>query len=277
MAAGWKLGALLTELRQGRLHDTSSQVPGAYTDYLWEDDQLVRYINEACRRFARKSLVIRDGTSSITKFTTVDSQEFYPLDPSIVAVLSVRQTGGASTLQPLVINPADPQDLVRAGHDGFDTYHTPDLMFFDVNTLVNLLPGKPLAWATDEDVIADPNGSFGVMNLRLYPICAQPYDGNVCQMRVIREPINDLLLSNLSAYPEIPASHHLDMLDWAAYLALSNVDTDVAGANAPERAEKFKASFEQHCLDARKEVMRKLFTPMQWGFGQNGFTWEPNI
>ncbi len=274
--AGWKLGALLRELRKGRLHDTSDQVSGAYTDYLWDDDQLVRYINEACRRFARQSLCLRDYTSPITQITTVDQQEFYPLDPSIVAVISARQTGGVSTLTPSFTNPADFQDLVRAGHDGFDTYHTPDLMFFDVNQLENLPPGKPLAWATDEGVVPDVNGSFGAMSLRLFPLCATPYDGNVVQLRVCREPITDLTIKNLGAYPEIPAANHLDILDHAAYLALSSVDTDVAGANAVQRAADFKKQFEATCVTARRQAMLKFFTPQQWGFGQNGWTWEPN-
>ena len=199
-----------------------------------------------------------------------------PLDPSICAVISARQIGGVSTLTPSFTNPADFQDLVRAGHDGFDTYHTPDLMFFDVNQLENLPPGKPLSWATDEGVVADPNGSFGVMALRLYPICATPYDGNVVQLRVCREPANDLTLKNLAAYPEIPAAHHLDILDHAAYLALSNADTDVAGANAPERAEAFEKTFLGNVTKARNLAMRKFFTPLQWGFGQSGWTWEPN-
>jgi hypothetical protein len=274
--AGWKLGALLKELRKGRLHDVSDQVSGAYTDYLWDDEQLCRYINEACRRFARQSLCLRDYTSSITRVTTVDSQEFYPLDPSIVAVISVRQMGGVSTLTPSWTNPPDTQDLVRAGHDGFDTYHTPDLMLFDVNQLENLPPGKPRAWATDEGVVADANGSFGAMSLRLFPLCATPYDGNVVQLRVCREPITDLTIKNLSAYPEIPAAHHLDILDHAAYLALSNADTDVAGANAVERAENFEKKFEASCVKARRDALRKFFTPQQWGFGGNGWTWEPN-
>jgi hypothetical protein len=274
MAAGWKLGALLKELRKGRLHDVSDQVSGASTDYLWDDDQLVRYINEAARKFARESLCIRDYTSTITRVTTVDSQEFYPLDPSIVAVISARQLGGVSVVQPTVTNPPDFQDLVKAGHDGFDTYHTPDLMLFDVNQLENLPPGKPRAFATDEGVVADANGSFGAMSLRLYPICAAPYDGNVVQLRVCREPIDDLTIKNLNAYPEIPAANHLDILDHAAYLALSNVDTDVAGANAVERAENFEKKFLANVDKARRIALRKFFTPLQWGFGNNGWTWE---
>ena len=61
------------------------------------------------------------------------------------------------------------------------------------------------------------------------------------------------------------------MLDWAAYLALRIVDVD---AGMPSRANEFRASFEDHVKNARNSAMRKLFAPLQWGFGRNGFTWE---
>lgn len=260
--AAMSLSALLSELRRNLLHDRSDQVGGTASDYLWDDSTLVRYIDQACRRFARRSLCIRDNVSpSATQITTVDGQAFYPLHPAVFAVLSVRMAG-------------DNTDLARAGHDGFDNYHTPDLIFFDPSQLEQMPPGKPLAWSTDESVLVDTNGSVTAMNLRLFPMVAAPYDGVLGTLRVIREPLVDLVLSNLTAFPEIPPAHHLDMLDWAAYLALRNVDTDVAGAGAAQRAADFAARFEGHCQDARKEVMRKLFSPLQWGFGHSGWSWE---
>ena len=60
------------------------------------------------------------------------------------------------------------------------------------------------------------------------------------------------------------------MLDWAAYLALRIVDDDAGSAR---RALEFRASFDQHVKEARTLVMRKLFTPVEWGFGRGGFSW----
>ena len=258
-----QLGDLLSELRENVLHDKSDQVAGA-SDYLWTDATLVRYIDEAHRRMARRGLMIRDSTTaSVTQITTVNNQQFYPLDPSVLAVLSLQMVG-------------DNQTLARAGYDAFNNYYTnvPDTMFFDPSQLSNMQPGKAVAWSTDQSVIADPNGSWSVINLTLYPVIATPYDNIVGNMRVIRLPIERFSTANLTAYPEIPEDHHLDMLDWAAYLALRSVDTDVAGANAAARAADFAARFEAHCQDARKEAMRKLFVPQQWGFGRNGWSWE---
>ena len=115
------LGDLLCELRGNMLRDKSDLVSGA-DDRLWNDETLVRYIDEAQRRLARRALVIRDSSSSVTQFTTVVNAASYPLDPAIRAVLSVRMTG-------------DHQDLPRAGHDAFNAYHTPDPLFFDAAML----------------------------------------------------------------------------------------------------------------------------------------------
>ena len=55
------------------------------------------------------------------------------------------------------------------------------------------------------------------------------------------------------------------------HLVSLKADTD-AGDIA--RANGYKASFEEHCKVAKAEFMRKTFTPLQWGFGRNGFTYE---
>ena len=95
-------------------------------------------------------------------------------------------------------------------------------------------------------------------------------DGNVLRLRVVRKPLDRLTVGSPSARPEIPEDYHIEMLDWAAYLALRIVDDD---AGSPRRAADFKATFEESVRKARTEVMRKLFAPMDWGFGRGGFSW----
>ena len=260
-----KLCDLLDELRNGILHDVTNQVAGSInTDQLWSDERLVRYINEAQRRFARLGLILRDGTTpSCTQFktTAVDDNEgnwSTELDPSVIAVLSCRMIG-------------DTADLARAGHSAFDTYREPDTYFFDPSSLSTIPPGKPVAYDTDETLSLSDDGQLSVVTLRLYPAPSTPYVGVTGQLRVIRMPLEHLTIKNLNAEPEIPTSLHIDMLDWAAYLALRKVDID---ASMPERAQEFRQSFEAHVEEARREMQKKLFTPMQWSFGRNGFSWE---
>lgn len=251
------LQELLDELRFNILHDRSDRVAGT-PDYLWSDATLVRYINEAQRRFARLGLVIRDGTSDVTRITLRSGVDEYPLDQSVLAVLSVRY-------------PGDNADLARAGHAAFDTYRQPDPYYFDPSQLSTLQPGKTLAYSTDEYLYTDDYDSVSVVTLRVYPVPAADQADKVLQMRVVRMPLLDLIPSRMSVVPEIPADHHLEMLDWAAYLALRIVDLD---AGAPSRALEFRKSFEENVQRARNNAMRKLFAPLQWGFGRNGFSWE---
>lgn len=262
------LGDLLLELRENILHDRSDQVAGS-SDYLWSDTTLVRYIDEAQRRLARQTLIIRDGTTPqccqillvAPSPAPAPGQIEYPMDPSVLAVLSARFTG-------------DIADLGRAGHSVLDTYRTvDDTYFFDSSRLSTLQPGKPLAFASDEFLSVDSAGSWGVPNFRVYPAPTHDYAGQVINLRVIRLPITRFKLKDLTAVPEVPEDYHLLMLDWAAYLALRIVDVD---AGDPVRAKEFHDSFEVACLQVRREVMRKLFVPGSWGFGRSGWSWTGN-
>ena len=261
------LGDLLSELRENMLHDRSSQVAGA-SDYLWSDATLIRYIDQAQRRFARRTLCIRDKTTAqCCQFKTVVGKDEYPLDPSVISVLSVQMTG-------------DVADLARAGHSDFQTYRQPDTYFFDPGMLSSLPPGKPLAYGTDEGLAENDFGSVSVVTLRLFPMVGTGYGNITGKLRVCRMPLVNLHARNMHAIPEIPSDYHLDMLDWAAYLALRMPDID-AGDNALARAEAFRDSFEGpapyrsggHVGECIREMKRKLFTPMQWGFGRSGYSW----
>lgn len=253
-----RLGELLTELRENILHDRSDRVSGS-PDYLWSDDTLVRYIDEAQKRFARKGLVIRDGTNSdVCQVRLQTGVEYYTLHPSVLAVISARLDGEQS-------------DLPRAGHANLTAFSRYDPYFYDNSMVTALTPGKPLGFTTDEFVSSDDYDSQSVLTMRVFPAPSSQYNNQIIKLRVIRMPLEPLLSSCLTAVPEIPEMHHLEMLDWAAYLALRIVDVDGGWS---KRAYEFRDSFEAHVKGARDAAMRKLFAPLQWGFGRNGFSWE---
>lgn len=251
------LSDLLDELRNNILRDRSDQVSGP-SDYLWSDKTLTRYINQAERRFARLSLSLRDAsTPQCCTVNLVAATTIYPLDRSVIAVISAKY-------------PADNGDIARAGHSQLNTYQTPDTYFFDPGQLGTLPPGKVVAFTTDEEVQADADGQRSVVTMRVYPTPAAPY-ATPLALRVVRLPLNSLI--EPQDEPEIAEEFHLDMLDWAAYLALRISDHD---AGDYQRALAFKATFEQNAENARKATLRKLFTPSAWGFGRNGFSWVGN-
>lgn len=251
------LDDLLSELRENILYDRTAEVAGD-TSYLWSTATLIRYIDEAQRRFARQALVIRDSvTREVCEVELVEGQTNYTLHESVRAVVSAKFDG-------------DSYDLARAGHTAFDDYRPPDQNNWDMSMLLSQTPGKPRAYATDEQAALDDNDSSGVVSMRIYPAPSAAYAGDIIRLRVIRMPIERLAANNLQAIPEVPEDHHLEMLDWAAYLALRIVDHE--GGN-PARALEFRASFEAHVKEARKSVLRKMFVPQSWGFGRNGWSW----
>lgn len=252
------LRELLQLLRGPILNDRTDRVSGT-SDYLWEDDTLVTYINEAQRRFATRGLVLRDATTpELTRVTLVEGQSTYTLHEAVIAVISAKVEGSS-------------YDLIRAGHDMLNTCRQSSETWSDPAAFAGQPAGPPLAFSTDEQVVEDDFGSLAVVSLRVYPEPSAAAAGSVLQLRVVRKPVEPLRVGNLSAYPEIPEEHHIEMLDWAAYLALRIVDDD---AGAPKRAAEFAQSFESHVQQARAAAMRKMFAPMRWGFGRGGFSWS---
>jgi hypothetical protein len=255
-----RLGDLLEELRDNILSDKSDQV-GVRTDQRWSDTTLVRYINQAQERFAKRSECLRDAaTPEVCQLQLVAGQQDYALHPKLLGILSARCVG-------------DGYDLARAGHSNLDTYRANDTQFFDTSYISTLTPGKVIAFTTDEGLLADAQNALNCMTFRTYPNVGA---GNavLVNMRVVRLPIRTLKLSDLEGQPEIPETYHLDMLDWAGYLALRQPDLDIAGGDAPGRAKDLKDSFEAHVQDAKRELKRRLFAPAAFQFGGNGFTYE---
>jgi hypothetical protein len=117
-------------------------------------------------------------------------------------------------------------------------------------------------------LVEDDDGTIATVSMRIYPTPRAADDGTLIRLRVIRMPLDELTVDNLVAVPEIPVDHHLEMLDWAAYLALRIVDVDAGNA---KRAADFAQSFEAHVQEARKLILNKLYVPQRWGFGRGGW------
>src|SRR5574343_1086299 len=254
------LSELISELRRNILYDRSDRTDGD-SDQLWDDDTLVRYIDEAQRKLAREGLVIRDGsTVEVTQVTLATGQHTYALHSSVIAVISARYD-------------TDQPDLKRVGHWFLAGFQVPDRDYFDVNLATTLTPGRPLAFSTDEEVRtnSDAGDSAGVMALRVYPTPTASENGKKVYLRVIRMPIERLGKKHLKMTPEVPEEHHLEMLDWAAYLALRVQDQDAGNSS---EAAKFESRFLATIKRAQRAQMRKLFSPQGWGFGRSRWSWE---
>lgn len=253
------LTTLLAELRENILHDRSDRVSGQ-SDRLWSDETLVRYINEAQKKFARQSYALRDATTAaVCEVTLATDTATYSLHPSILHVISGQLTG-------------DTGDMIRTGHDALSVYRTVvDDRVFDVNAFPATVTGKPLAFSTDE-AFAVTSGVSSKVQLRVYPTPSSDYNNVKINLRVIRLPLVDFTTTSTDTqFPEIPDQYHMDMLDWAAYLSLRIADDE---AGDQKLAERYASTFEANTKKAMHDALKQMFAPRRWGFGRAGFAWE---
>lgn len=250
----------LDELRGGILRDVTALKSGP-ADHFWQDSNLVRYIDDAQKRFARLSLCIRDSTTpSVSQVVLVGdgATDTYRLDPSVLFVASARHED-------------DSYDLRRMKHSSSGSQNE-FTEWYEFAT--NPVEGKPSMFSTDEGL--DPENDHAI-NMRFFGMPKDRTDnvqtGKIVYLRTIRKPLVELTISTLDANFEIPSEYQLDMLEWAAYRALRNLDID---GEDRTKAEGHKKRFEDAVLECKKDIRRKLWQPEMWAFGDNGFTYVHN-
>jgi hypothetical protein len=250
-----KISEALDELRTGILRDEALLAEGP-DDHLWQDTSIIRYMNFIQNMWARKTLTLRDSTTTmVTQVTLVEGTAQYILHKAVRTVLSARYD-------------TNTVDLKRASHPVLAQSNVVDSDYFDINSVGVNTPGVPLAFTTDEGLDLATNAS---VTLRVFPTPSAEVAGKKLYLRVARMPLNVLALTALSATFEIPEEYHLSLLDGVAWRCYLNDDRDGASA----KADACKARFDAAMLEAAKEQRAKMYQPTNWAFGRNGFTWSP--
>lgn len=247
------LEELLGELRTNILRDDAELASGP-SDTLWTDDSLVLYINDAQKRFARRTLSLRDSTTpEVVEVALVSGIATYALNASVLAVVSARFD-------------TDTHDLTRVGRAVLAIVRPEDNVWFDSNNIAAMTPGRPRAFSTDEGLEAD---SKAVM-LTVYPTPTDAEDGLLLNLRVARLPLVDFSIDKLNVESEIDEMYQLDMLEWAAFRALRNSDIDGHSSAAKDHEKRFNDAAQE----VLKDIRRKMRAPMRFEFGRGGFAWE---
>ena len=249
------LGEQLDELRGNVLRDRSDLIAGD-TDSLWSDESLLRYIKDGERRFARQTLLLRDGhTPQYCQITVREGVREYSMNELVIAVISARAAGQTT-------------DLYRSGHALVMVPKSREIL--DLDTIANdtTSTGAPQAIYTDETLVY---ASRGRVTLSVYPLPNADADGTVLTARVVRLPKGDYTLQDLDRESEIPEDYQLDVLQWAAYRAQANHDGDAGSATS---ADRHKQAFDEAVARAIKELKRKVFANTGINYGANGFSWE---
>lgn len=249
----------LDELRYRLLRDTSNIIAGYKKDFLYSDDQLLRYIREAEYKFARETHILQDSVSPLlTQVILKTGVSVYELNCAVFEVVSARYDTCIT-------------DLTRTGH--FELYNrSTGEDTFDLYTVSNQTQdtGAPMAFSTDEGSVGKNFGAS--VNLKVYPTPSATEDGNKVYLRVCRLPMRSYGIDKMeSSACEFPLDYQLDVLSWAAFRALEGLDAD---KGAPIPAEKHRLNFEAAVADAKKKLHRQMHAPMRIGYGGAGLSWR---
>jgi hypothetical protein len=248
------LGDMLHELRFNILRDRSDLIAGD-NDSLWSDETLLRYIQDAERKFARDTLIIRDSTTpQYCHLRLKEGVKNYSLDPLILGVLSARYD-------------EMPYDLARSGH-GIVTASQPST-YFEFNPLAQYTvpPGIPTAFYTDETFV------FALKQrptLTIFPHPSAAQDGKLIRMRVVRLAGGCYTEADLDRESQIPEDYCLDVLEWAAYRAQRTFDGD---AGAPTSAMDHQAAYDRAVKKCIRDLRTQGFVTIGMKYGRNGFSW----
>lgn len=240
-----RLEEILDHLASNVLDDRSNLVAGP-PDSLWSDELLVRYLNEGQMIFCRKAWPIIDNTTAqCCQVALTANINTYPLDPSVMRVLSVVPNDTNIPLSWLNYDLIAPRPISSLP----DYYDSAPIAMVEQ-------AGRP-GWYTTDDATR-------VLRIRPAPDAANVASIVRLNLRVARLPIVPLSVESPQLSPEIPEEYHLDLADYAAGRALmqANVDSD-----AKDEGRKFVEGFMQKLRAARNDRLIAQNAPGRYIFG----------
>lgn len=193
----------LFDLRTAFRRETGDLKP----KYLWSDDEVDRYLNEAADDAARRSGLLVDSTSEATEYPINAGEFIVDLHPSVVYVRRARLDGNRGALYPRVARAMDE----------------------DAPGWEDALPSTPMIFVPDWE-----SGK-----LRLYPPASSSM---ALRLTVVRTPLSPM--TNDCDAPELPSRTHYSLVYGAMEKGYLKSDADAFDPGASARAgERFAAEF----------------------------------
>lgn len=218
----------LTELlREFRVRADDLKVP-----YLWEDEDVTRWINESQSQACRRSALILDSKDpEITQLSVSANDPDVALDDRVVAIRRARESGHETPLALLTTQEMDEQ------RPGWEDHTSTEL----------------------EALVVDANTGA----VRCYPTVTA---ATTVLLTVQRVPLADMEAPDDE--PEVSAAYHMDLIDWVLHRAFGVDDVDAGGgrrgdaAKSKEYLQKFVENFGE--ITPRLESFFKNFGLHNW-------------
>lgn len=203
-----------------------SDVADQARPFLWTDDEVVGYANDAYRMFARFTGGIADFTSSATQAFIVAGDPVGALDPSILRIMSATRLSDGGTIK--ILNNTD---LPQSGRVDY---------------------GSGSALRLDNTV-----GAVNYMIIGMQPNTARwvhvPAADDTAQLVIYRMPLKRITGFD-QELSEVDEDHHLHLLKWMKHLAYGKQDADTYDRTKSDEQE---SAFRVYCAQVVEENDRR--------------------
>jgi hypothetical protein len=202
-----------------------SDVVDEVRPYLWTDDEVWRYANDAYHMFVRLTGGIPDFLSDATAIPIVTGEAVAALHPSILRIMSASRRSDLNTVN--VINEADVGKL-RSMDYGQVKRLLLDNNQGEVRYMVVGMQKNTVRWVQ------------------------VPKVDDYVDMYVYRLPLSTIT-GDGQKLDDVEEIHHIHLLDWMKYLAYKKQDAETFN---PQASAAGKQNFEAYCSLAKAEFDR---------------------
>lgn len=195
--------------------------------YLWSDEELYLYMQDAYVQFVRLRGGTPDATSDVTTIPMVAGEAYAAIDPRI---LKIRRAFLASNNQPIELLNVEDLPMVRINDYGASPPAGYDLTTGHVRYMVIGEEETMVRWIQVPDA------------------------ADSARLVVYRLPLNEITGADGDEFTDVPAHHHQHLTLWMKHRAYAKQDTETFDKG---RSEQFRAAFETYCTGARLEWARQ--------------------
>lgn len=225
-----------TELRDRfRLDARDHQTP-----YLWSDEEIFEFIDDAQKVFCRLTWGIADSTSALTRVACTAGQAWAKYDSRINRIKFIQRASDFREVS--VLNVEDIQNGTLPTRVD-QSYWSTSLIKLDNTT------------GTIQYVVTG-------MESNKFRLVYIPAADETLQMTVYRQPLNSI--TTKSQEFEIDEKHHIHLLKWVNHRAYGKQDAETYDA---KRRDDFGQAFQAYCTLAKEERERREHHPRLMSYG----------
>ena len=202
-----------------------SDVVDTARPYLWSDEEVWRYANDAYRMFVRLIGGVPDFDSDICAVSVVPGEAVADIDPNIVRIMSATRRSDSNVIE--IINSTD-LGKMRSKDYGQTKQLVMDSREGPVRYAVLGLRKNTLRWIQ------------------------VPIEADTIDLVIYRLPLNTITGEG-EELTDVEEDHHIHLLDWMKHLAYKKQDADTFN---PQASAKGEADFREYCAFVKAEMQR---------------------